>query len=305
MNQEYKNFELILVDDGSNDGSEKICDIYKKRDCRVKVLHQTNKGISEARNVGMKVAKGTFIQFIDSDDYVDKLMLKEMVYGAERYKADMVVCEYYNVFTDGNMRKLYNGKEHKRLLNQAEYTRLSIQDREITDHLWRRLIKRKLIENIIFPEKMNFEDIYVSAEITKNIKKVLVLNNCYYFYNINNQGTVKNISIQNFIDHFRAIKNKYTQIKEIDPQFCVEADKALVTNYVAIYGDLIRDKIKGEKSDKLKEELTIQIKKYPLYYVNGKLNRIFTFIIVKAPLVTTFCYRILHLMKKIVFKIYN
>ena len=71
LEQTYKRCEIILVDDGSNDGSEKICDDYAKKDARIKVIHQKNQGVSSARNAGMNCAEGDYIAFVDADDWIE------------------------------------------------------------------------------------------------------------------------------------------------------------------------------------------------------------------------------------------
>ena len=104
LNQNYKNFEIIIVDDGSTDGSGELCDTLKNLDTRIKVIHKKNGGLTSARVVGKAVATGKYILFIDSDDYIENTMLEKMVYQAEEKKADIVICDYYVV--NGNNRNV-------------------------------------------------------------------------------------------------------------------------------------------------------------------------------------------------------
>lgn len=80
LNQSYADLEIILVDDGSHDKCPDICDEYAKHDSRIKVIHRANGGLSDARNAGLDIAKGEYISFIDSDDYIDPLMFEKMSY---------------------------------------------------------------------------------------------------------------------------------------------------------------------------------------------------------------------------------
>ena len=94
VEQSYKNIEIILVDDGSTDNSSMMCDEWAKNDKRVKVIHKENGGVSSARNEGLKIAKGDYISFVDSDDYIDKKMIEKMLNQMEKGNTDLVICNY-------------------------------------------------------------------------------------------------------------------------------------------------------------------------------------------------------------------
>lgn len=100
IEQSYRNIELILVDDGSPDSCPQICEEYRKKDSRIKVIHKQNGGLSDARNAGMEIATGEWITFIDSDDYVGINFLKELYSSAINTKADISICDYKSVSDD-------------------------------------------------------------------------------------------------------------------------------------------------------------------------------------------------------------
>ena len=100
--QTFENWELILVDDGSQDNSGMICDEYAQKDNRIKVVHQKNRGVSTARNSGVKFATGKYISFVDSDDYIVPNFFEIMLEKLIAYKADMVRCGFYE-FNDNNV----------------------------------------------------------------------------------------------------------------------------------------------------------------------------------------------------------
>ena len=103
LKQSYKDFELILVDDGSPDNCPIICDEYKKKDKRIKVLHKENGGVSSARNAGLTVAEGEYIWFIDSDDYIETFSLQQLYEAQKEQKADLYV------FNNGSIHEMSIG----------------------------------------------------------------------------------------------------------------------------------------------------------------------------------------------------
>ena len=122
LSQSYRNFEIILVDDGSTDETGKICERYASGDKRIKVIHKTNSGPAAARNRGIEKAKGEFIFFIDADDYLEENAFGLLIGGYKKYKADIVI---------GNFKKIKNNEIEKRndvyfednkLLNKQELT---------------------------------------------------------------------------------------------------------------------------------------------------------------------------------------
>jgi len=103
VNQTYKNLEIILVDDGSTDGSEIICDEYAGLDSRIKVIHQKNKGLSEARNTGLDIMTGSIVSFLDSDDVFYPDNIRRMVETMLTTNADVVTCRHENYVTEDRL----------------------------------------------------------------------------------------------------------------------------------------------------------------------------------------------------------
>ena len=106
VRQTYKYLEIILVDDGSLDGCPHICDKWSERDNRIHVIHKTNGGLSSARNAGLKVAKGEYIAFLDSDDWIHTKFIEHLYITIKDYKVDIAACDICQVYTEKQDEKI-------------------------------------------------------------------------------------------------------------------------------------------------------------------------------------------------------
>lgn len=123
VNQTYEKLQIILVDDGSKDRSGAICDEWASKDSRVNVIHQVNAGVSCARNAGLDAAKGRFVAFVDSDDYVDPQMYGTMIREAMEHQADQVCCCLCNVYPSGEQQEKH-AFGHQTILDAQVYSEL-------------------------------------------------------------------------------------------------------------------------------------------------------------------------------------
>lgn len=190
--QTYKRMEIILIDDGSTDGSEKICDYYTKVDSRIKVIHKNNSGVSEARNVGLKVAKGEYITFVDADDFVSKLYLEKMYILCKQNNCDISIIG--TIEYDENIDKEYNsGKSLKRTLDKTKALEEMLNEKYYYGCVWGKLYKSKMWENIFFNKNTKIgEDLEVLYKVFLNSHKVNVNTKerlYYYTKNRNNSAT--------------------------------------------------------------------------------------------------------------------
>lgn len=198
LNQTFKDFELILVNDGSPDNSGQICDYYKKRDTRIKVVHKKNQGPGAARNSGLEIATGNYIYFCDPDDIVSPSLLSENVLLAEKNDANLVVFGYHNVFKSGN-------KEKKTLLraeNKFLKTKKEFRDEfeglfktNIMYTLWNKLYKKKFLDEYgyRFSDNKVGEDTIFNYSVYRNLSRVLINQEAYYYYIRNRNGSATNI----------------------------------------------------------------------------------------------------------------
>ena len=146
LNQEYTDFELLLVDDGSTDGSGAICDAYADRDGRIQVFHQANAGVSASRNLALDRARGDYLQFLDSDDWITTDATSSLVRAMEGGPCDMVVSDFYRVVGDRVSQK--GDIEEDGILTREEYAAHMMENPADFYYgvLWNKLYRRSIVE---------------------------------------------------------------------------------------------------------------------------------------------------------------
>lgn len=187
----YSNLEIIAVDDGSPDNCPAICDEYAGKDSRIKVIHQSNKGLAAARNAGLAVASGTYIGFVDSDDAVSPIMYEMMISAMERTGAEMAACEYChrmkNLVTSSNQVKLVDHCLDTFDMRIAMLTNAP-QVREVTSsfcYVWNKLYLKKKIEDFFNPQFLIGEDLEFNYRYIRNCNKTVIVSADLYMYRPN------------------------------------------------------------------------------------------------------------------------
>ena len=183
LRQSYRNLEIIIVDDGSTDGSGIICDNYQKIDSRIKVIHQENAGLSAARNTGLNAMHGEIVSFLDSDDAFLPGFFHIMVHTMISDNVDIVVCEYYQCFTINRMDNQCK-KNVYRLENGYYSSKEALQrmvDNKINHFVWNKIYRSSLFDKLRFPSGYNYEDailiprLFEKADLVRTIEKPLLL----------------------------------------------------------------------------------------------------------------------------------
>ena len=180
INQTLQNIEIILVDDGSPDECPVICDNYAKKDTRIRVIHKENGGLGYARNSGISIAKGKYIAFVDSDDWIEMDMYRIMYEEAKRNDADIVMCGYKA--TDGV--KVFKECYHQQTNKAKLLSSLLILHESWS--VWNKMCKRSLYDSdIVYPTLAMGEDMVLTTQMVLNAQRIAVVNKALYnyFYN--------------------------------------------------------------------------------------------------------------------------
>ena len=199
IHQTYTDLEIILIDDGSTDGSELLCDEYARRDDRIKVIHQKNQGTSGARNTGLDHADGEYVAFVDSDDFVAPVYIETLHKLLRKYRADVAVCAYRK----GNDKKLQSVTGRMRFNNNSKAdtcvkTLCMSSDKMLRNWhgkykkyetvVWNKLYRRSVFDGnantcrIHFPEGRKYEDVMISHQIIANARRIALTTQALYLY---------------------------------------------------------------------------------------------------------------------------
>ncbi|MBM7710553.1 glycosyltransferase family 2 protein [Enterococcus xiangfangensis] len=192
--QTFTDFELILVDDGSPDNSGAICDQYAEQDSRVKVIHKENGGLSDARNAGIEVAKGKYLGFIDSDDYIAEDMYELLYNNIIREKADLSICGIYDVYKDKEPKIL---PEFREVCTKEKTIKMILDANLISVHAVNKLYKKTLFKNVRYPIGKITEDAAVILEILDQCEKIIIdATQKYFYFHRDDSISSKNFSIE-------------------------------------------------------------------------------------------------------------
>lgn len=235
LNQSFKNFELILVDDGSTDGSEIICDEYALKDDRIKVIHKENGGQSSARNMGLDIAIGKYIGFVDSDDWIEIDMyeiLYELITSSQKDIANVGIKFLYLDYS-----RSYSNHE-KKILTKQESLEYLLKYDTFGDYMVVNLFKVDLIKKFRFKEGIHYEDIDLMYKIIDQSNGLVTIGAPKYNY-LQREGStiykyINKISLDRYYvldQRIKFIKKKYPKVYK---RFGVKLRKELI-DMVFIY----------------------------------------------------------------------
>lgn len=210
LNQTYRNLEIILVDDGSTDESGAVCDRLAGQDERLVVIHKENRGPGDARNAGMDIAKGSFIGFVDGDDWIDTDMYERMLGAALAWQADMAICRYRRVYRDHTED---DSTKRAAVFEGQEALQVYVEEREeydIQNAAWNKLYRREVLHDLRFSVGKWYEDVVFSARALGRAGKCVYLDSAAYNYIIDREGSIMNekINSRTFSDQIPAYRER-------------------------------------------------------------------------------------------------
>lgn len=252
IDQNYKNLEIILVDDGSTDNSGKICDEYALKDLRIKVYHKKNGGLSDARNYGLQFTTGDYILFIDSDDFLDLNMINVLVENAIVNEVDISICGFSKYYGFNNIVRC-----------QSTLLNIKIEDLRRIEYLydfthygvgvWNKLFKKELFQSIIFPIGKFSEDYFVMYKVFYEAKSVFYTSQALYFYRQRKNSITK--SKKTKFDILEALEQYVEFAKNIEPTLLNSAIHALVFSQLGVYNTILNNNDALDKKNELRKKI--------------------------------------------------
>lgn len=255
--QSYKNIEIILIDDGSTDGSSMICETVCLKDKRFVYHYKENGGVSDARNYGLKLSRGDYITFVDADDYVEKDYIKLQLENIEKHNCDIAICGFYIV--DTHMNQSDNDKTAG-ILTGLDYIKSLSENIKLGGFSWNKIFRRKIIENILFPKNVRYcEDTYFVCEAVGRNAKIYYDSTPLYYY-VQHGNSVTSSICKAFNDNEELEYNvTYKAIMKnqiLKPQYYIWIEKIIATMSVNAYADIYcADSINKKKKQRLLERL--------------------------------------------------
>lgn len=219
--QEYRNLEIILVDDGSTDGCGSICDAYSETDSRVTVYHTPNRGLSAARNYGLDhlSADVNYVFFADGDDWIEKDAIQKLYAAVKQNNADVGACRYYVERLNG--RDKVSSLGHAVVLDGNQILKHFITTGNIDNVAWNKLYRRDLFDSVRYPVGAAFEDVATTYKLLAKAKRVVVIPDLLMHYRTRQNSLSRNYSMKVQIDFWKAHFERLLALSEMfpDPEY--------------------------------------------------------------------------------------
>lgn len=236
INQTYSKWELLLVDDESTDRSSEICKIYAKNDHRIKYYKKDYGGIADTRNAGVELAQGKYLYFVDSDDYCESNLLKNVIEVMEKTQADMCVFGYYRHTKHITTTQVYG---NRKITREKAIESLLIDER-IGNYLWNKMFCKHLFCNISFPQGEIFEDVSVMYKLILKCKHIVTLDKIMYHYQRRAGSLSYYPKVEQLLFYWKVLVERKQYIDRIYPDKADETKVSLIKGAIYIWNKMSR-----------------------------------------------------------------
>lgn len=222
VNQTYTNLQIILVDDGSPDDCAIKCDEWAEKDARITVIHKLNGGLSDARNYGMKIIRGDYVSFIDSDDYISEDFYEVLLSTALKNDSDIVECGFTRFYESGEFEEYHDDLAVSDYSASGGLSAL-IDENPFRQHVWDKLYKHEVVKNIFFEVGKQHEDEYWTYQIFGRAEKITKTYRTMYFYFQRETSIMGNGYNLRRLDALEGKWNRQNYIEKYYPELTLQA----------------------------------------------------------------------------------
>lgn len=256
VNQTYNNLEIIVVDDGSTDRSGDICDLYARKDCRIKVIHKENGGLVSARKTAMSMATGDYIGYVDGDDWIGEGFYSALLSSMQQTDSDVVIAGFTRVLFDKKVRLLntietgvYQGKKLETFYSSM-ISNNSFFQHGITTYLWNKLFKKEIIKEnqLSLDERITIgEDGAVVYPVLLKAKTISIIDNCAYHYRQREDSMLKKTN--DYSDEAKKLAVLYEYLQKAFGDNCkkhnilMQIQKYVLSTYIIRSGGILKESI--------------------------------------------------------------
>lgn len=252
--QTYSNLDIVIIDDGSTDGSAAIIDEYASKDARIQAIHQKNAGVSQARNAGIDAAKGEWIAFLDSDDEMTKDAVETLLLTALEADAPMSMGGYYRCHHKTKLSSAQQVHIPEGIFEQEALLKFYLREGKNHNYLWTRLFRADLFDNQCFPIGKLYEDIYILPRLLKKAGRCVMTDHPIYYYHIRKSGITGNFQIEKQIQGLQACLAAKQYICELYPNLAVYASSYIMELCCWLLGKI--DKAGRKESERYWNQVT-------------------------------------------------
>lgn len=279
INQTYANIEIILVNDGSTDGSGQICEVYAQKDSRIKVFHKKNGGLSDARNYGMKQATGEYFTFVDSDDKIAQNGIEILVKTLNKYHVKLVMATF-SYLDNNQLIKSNSANFFEEILSVADYLDYLYTHKtvDVATYItaWGKLYHRDLFADILFPVSKLHEDEFTTYKLAIKSEKIAYVNEFIYHYRKREGSIMESEYRIAYLDALEALKERVAYLENLG--YNTDRTVYYLLHTYSYHKMMLKKYQFDEMYQKISKEYNLLFKKvYPELSIKQKLKESFIY----------------------------
>ena len=258
--QTFSDWELILVDDGSPDRCGEMCDALAEKDERVRVIHKENGGLADARNAGTALARGDYITYIDSDDWVAPQLLERLLEHAQKEQADVVICNM--VKADSEQQMFPNSGGQARAFSGPEAMEEMLYQTSFDTNAWGKLFRLELAKRFPYPKGRLYEDLFTIYKMLFSVRKVVYLPQALYAYRINQDSIMNRKFDARNLDELDAADEIEQFVVENCPEYLPAAKARKFSSYSQVFRWMGAASPTDTQMERVREKIWTYLKGY-------------------------------------------